>query len=244
MAAIGNVRAAIAAGAPTAPAIGAPGRPDLDFAGLGQLVDATLAALNGVGIGRDDRVAMVVPNGPEMATAFLAVASGTASAPLNPAYRADEFEFYIEDLKPKAVIVQAGMDSPVRAVASKLKVPLIELHPVEGPAGRFTLDVSALKPAAAAKPGPSQGPETALVLHTSGTTARPKIVPLSATNLAASARHIGAALRLAPSDRCLNIMPLFHIHGLIAAVLSSVAAGASVSCTPGFNALRFFAWLE
>ncbi|MBX9943392.1 MAG: acyl--CoA ligase [Reyranella sp.] len=233
------------AGAADAPAIGAPGRAWLTYAGLGKLVDDTLATLNGVGIGRGDRVAMVVPNGPEMAAAFIAVAAGTSSAPLNPAYRADEFEFYLDDLKPKAVIVQQGMDSPVRAVARKVGVPIIELVlAADGPAGLFTLDVSALGPAKAARPGPSQGTEIALVLHTSGTTARPKIVPLSAANLAASARHIGATLALSPADRCLNIMPLFHIHGLIAAVLSSLGAGAAVSCTPGFNALRFFAWLE
>ncbi len=101
------------AGKPDAPAIGAPGRPWLTYAGLKKLTDDTLAALNGVGIGRGDRVAMVAPNGPEMASSFIAVASGTTSAPLNPAYRADEFEFYLDDLKPKAVIVQQGMDSPV-----------------------------------------------------------------------------------------------------------------------------------
>ena len=68
-------------------------------------------------------------------------------------------------------------------------------------------------------------------------------MPLSQSNIAASARHIGATLRLTPADRCLNIMPLFHIHGLIAAVSSSLAAGAGVFCTPGFNALKFFSWL-
>jgi acyl-CoA synthetase (AMP-forming)/AMP-acid ligase II len=235
----------VSAGRPDAPAIGAPGRPWLAFAGLKKLVDDTLATLNGVGIGRGDRVAMVVPNGPEMATSFIAVASGTSSAPLNPAYRADEFEFYLDDLKPRACIVQKGMDSPVRAMAQKVGVPIIELVPTEGAAaGSFTLDVSALTPAKAAIPGISIDGEIALVLHTSGTTARPKIVPLSTANLAASARHIGTSLALTATDRCMNIMPLFHIHGLIAATLSSLGAGASVSCTPGFNALRFFSQLE
>lgn len=233
------------AGKPEAPAIGAPGRPWLTYAGLRQLTDGTLSALNGVGIGQGDRVAMVVPNGPEMASSFVAVASGATSAPLNPAYRADEFAFYLDDLKPKAVIIQQGMDSPVRAIAEKLEVPIIELIPtLDAPAGTFTLDVSTLKPGRAARPGPAEGAEIALVLHTSGTTARPKIVPLSTANLAASARHIAASLALSPADRCLNIMPLFHIHGLIAATLASLGAGAAVSCTPGFNALRFFAWLE
>ena len=72
------------AGKPDAPAIGAPGRPWLTYAGLKKLTDDTLAVLNGVGIGRGDRVAMVAPNGPEMASSFIAVASGTSSAPLNP----------------------------------------------------------------------------------------------------------------------------------------------------------------
>ena len=144
------------AGKPDAPAIGAPGRPWLTYGGLKKLTDDTLAALNAVGIGRGDRVAMVAPNGPEMASSFIAVASGTSSAPLNPAYRADEFEFYLDDLKPKAVIVQQGMDSPVRGMAEKVGVPIIELIPTaDGPAGSFTLDVSALKPAKAASPGTS-----------------------------------------------------------------------------------------
>ncbi len=84
----------------------------------------------------------------------------------------------------------------------------------------------------------------ALVLHTSGTTARPKIVPLTNGNLAASARHVGESLALGPNDVCLNIMPLFHIHGLVAAVMSSLRAGAGVCCTPGFNAFKFGEWLE
>jgi acyl-CoA synthetase (AMP-forming)/AMP-acid ligase II len=84
----------------------------------------------------------------------------------------------------------------------------------------------------------------ALVLHTSGTTSRPKIVPLTARNISASAQSIAATLALTPADRCLNIMPLFHIHGLIAATLASMAAGAYIACTPGFNAMRFFGWME
>ena len=85
--------------------------------------------------------------------------------------------------------------------------------------------------------------DTALILHTSGTTARPKIVPLSHANVVASARHITASLELGPGDLCLNVMPLFHIHGLIAALLASLAAGGAVCCTPGLNAFRFFSWL-
>ena len=238
-----TVAGLIAARVGDTPAIGAPGRAALRYADLRDLLQATTAQLNGAGIGRGDRVAIVLPNGPEMAAAFVAVAAGATAAPLNPAYRAEEFEFYLSDLNAKALIVEAGGDTPAIGVAEKLGVPVIRLTPAaDGPAGSFSLDCPSR--AAAAKPGPAGEDDVALVLHTSGTTSRPKIVPLSQRNVAASATNIANWLSLTPEDRCLNIMPLFHIHGLIAAVLSSLAAGGSVVCTPGFNALRFFAWLD
>ena len=227
---------------PSAAAIGAPGRGDLTYAELGALIGETAGALNGFGIGRNDAVAIVLPNGPEMATAFLGVAAAATAAPLNPGYREEEFEFYLTDLEARAVLVQVGEESPVRAVAERLGIGLIELQPADGPAGGYRLQ-SALA-GAPARAGMAEADDVALVLHTSGTTSRPKIVPLSQRNVCASARQIGETLALDRSDRCLNIMPLFHIHGLIAAVLSTVAAGGSVVCSPGFNALRFFGWLE
>ena len=134
-------------------------------------------------------------------------------------------------------------------MAGRLGIPVIELHAeADGPAGRFQLDTASLTGGAvpAAPPrqsGPAEAEDPALVLHTSGTTARPKIVPLTNANLAASARHIAASLALTPADTCLNVMPLFHIHGLVAAVLSSLRAGAAVCCTPGFNAFKFLDWV-
>jgi acyl-CoA synthetase (AMP-forming)/AMP-acid ligase II len=238
-----TLHALLARGAADAPAIGAPDRPPLSHGGLRDLAGRTLAALNAVGIGRGDRVAIVLPNGPDMATAFLTIGCGATTAPLNPAYRAEEFEFYLTDLRAKAVVVARGVESPVRAVAAAKGIPLIELLP-QTAAGAFTLDCGALCAAAAARPGLAEADDVALVLHTSGTTSRPKIVPLSQRNVTASAYHIGDILALTPDDVCLNIMPLFHIHGLIAAVLASVAAGGSVCCTPGFNAFKFFSWLD
>ncbi len=226
------------------PAIGAPGRTPLTYGGLAGLCAATVGDLNGVGIGAGDRVAIVLPNGPEMAACFVAVGSAATAAPLNPAYREEEFAFYIDDLSAKALIVMRGDETAARAAAMGLGTPIIELVPDgDGAAGAFSLDLSALSAAVASKPGPAGPGDTALVLHTSGTTARPKIVPLSGGNVSASARHIATSLALTQDDVCLNIMPLFHIHGLIAAVLSSLSAGATVTCAPGFNALRFFGLL-
>jgi len=237
----------LAIGADGAPALGAPGRPALDYRGLRSVVDGTLATLNALGIGRGDRVAIVLNNGPEMAACYMACASGVTSAPLNPAYRADEFEFYLQDLNARALIVEAGSASPAVAVAERLGVRLIDLvAAADGPAGAYTLVARDGKGAAAAAEhgGYAQPDDTSMVLHTSGTTSRPKIVPLSQRNLVASATHIGRTLRFTPADRGLNIMPLFHIHGLIAGVLAPLSAGSFVFCTPGFNALKFFAWMD
>ena len=236
----------LGAGADDAIAIGAPeGAPPLRYRALRALAERTIERLNALGVGRDDRVAIVLPNGPEMAAAFACIAAGATTAPLNPAYRAEEFEFYLNDLGARALVVGAGVDSPARAAAAKRGVPVIELraHPEQG-AGSFTLEPLGPADRRAARGGFGAGEDTALVLHTSGTTARPKIVPLLQRNVLATARHVVASLALVPDDVCLNVMPLFHIHGLMAATLSSLAAGAQVCCTPGFNALKYFAWLD
>jgi oxalate---CoA ligase len=231
----------LARGMDDAPAIGAPGRPWLSHGGLRALAARTVERLNAMGVGRNDRVGIVMPNGPEMAACFIAVACGATTAPLNPAYKEEEFDFYLSDLNAKALIVLKGWDSPARAVAAKRGIAVVELVPDEA-AGDFSLESDLA--GTPAQPGLAQPEDVALVLHTSGTTSRPKIVPLRQINIAASAYHIGESLQLTSADMCLNIMPLFHIHGLIAAVLSSVAAGAAVSCTPGFNAFKFFGQME
>lgn len=236
----------LATGADAAPAISAPSRKPLSFGALRQLIGLTLETLNNLGIGRNDRVAIVLPNGPEMATCYMACASGVASAPLNPAYRADEFEFYLSDLNARALIVEQGSTSPAIEVAAKLGVRVLDLVPqLDQGAGSFTLvprDTAAA--VATAQGGYAQPGDISMVLHTSGTTSRPKIVPLSQANLAASATNIRNTLQFTATDCGLNIMPLFHIHGLIAGVLAPLAAGSQVFCTPGFNALKFFAWMD
>lgn len=241
-----TLRDLLAAGADESTALTAPGGVPLTFGALRALVATTLATLNAMGIGRNERVGIVLPNGPEMATAFVSVASGATSAPLNPAYRADEFEFYLSDLGARALIVDAGSTSPAIEVARKLGVRIVELHarPERG-AGSFELrDTSGDAAATPASGGFAQPDDVALVLHTSGTTSRPKIVPLAQRNVCASARNIREFLALSATDRGLNIMPLFHIHGLIAGVLAPLSAGGQVCCTPGFNALKFFGWVE
>src|SRR5215216_2763874 len=233
-------------GADDAPALNAPGGVALSYRALRALTSKVASDLAAHGIGANDRVAIVLDNGPEMAAAFLSIASAATAAPLNPTYRAEEFEFYLTDLRAKLLVVGQGKESPSIQVAEKLGVPIARLvpHPERG-AGSFDLDFSAGATTAAPRSvTPPTPDDIALVLHTSGTTSRPKIVPLSHRNIAASAANIRRTLSLTANDRGLVIMPLFHIHGLIAALSAPLWAGGEVVCSPGFNALKFFGWLS
>ena len=234
-----NVFDLLSAGDPNAPAIIEPAGTTLTYAQLRQQVSHLAGQLNALGIGRNDRVALVLPNGPEAAIAFLAVAACSTAAPLNPAYREDEFRFYMDDLRAKALITLPDDAAPAHAAAANDVLRLA----LAGAPGTYELLAGGVAPKPV-DPTYAQPDDVALVLHTSGTTARPKIVPLLQRNLVVSAGNIMDALALTPDDRCLNVMPLFHIHGLMAALLASLGAGASVVTSPGFDAFRFFGWLE
>ena len=222
----------------------APGRPPLTYAALLRQVEATTALLRAAGINRRDRVAVVLPNGPEMAAATVAVICGAACAPLNPAYGAEEFRFYLSDLGAKALLLSADDPGPARAVAGELGIPCFDLAwRREDPAGIYTVAGRRDGSGSGPVPGP-QPDDVGLVLHTSGTTSRPKLVPLSHANLAALAKSVVPTLRLGIDDRCLNVLPLFHIHGIAGALLSTLVSGGSIACTPGYRDGQFVAWLD
>ncbi len=234
----------LASGAAGTTALGSPGARPLSFGALRSAIAQTAETLAARGIGPGDRVAIVLDNGPEMAVAFLSVASGATAAPLNPRYRAEEFEFYLTDLKARLLITAQGKSSPALDVAAKLGIPVCWLAAqADGGAGSFTLEFPDGPAKRDGKPRAATPDDVALVLHTSGTTSRPKIVPLLQRNLVASAGHIRATLGFSPADRGLCIMPLFHIHGLMTGLLAPLSAGGEVCCPPGFNALKFFAWM-
>ncbi len=229
----------LAAGRSESPAILSPGLEALSYGDLRAAVERLAGQLCSLGISRNDRVALVLPNGPGMAVTFLAVASCASAAPLNPKYREEEFRFYLEDLGAGALITHLGEVEEARAAAPDGTLQLT----LEGSGADLRFRHGEVVPAQA-EPEYAEPDDCALVLHTSGTTARPKIVPLAHDNLTASAGNIATSLALTESDRCLNVMPLFHIHGLIAGLLAPLSVGGAVACTPGFDAFRFFEWMD
>src|SRR5215831_12099460 len=216
------------------------GEPPLTYHRVFSRMKSLAATLHAMGIRRNDRVAVVLPAGSELAVAILAVTYCATCAPLNPAYSSDEFETYFVDLDVKALIIWRLPGSPARAIAQKLKISVLEIEPTRGPAvGDFD---SAPNESVTAQNVWARPEDVALVLHTSGTTSRPKIVPLTQANMCTSAGNIALSLELTMRDRCLNMMPLFHIHGLMT-LLASLWAGASV-CPVRFEPRSIFSDID
>jgi amino acid adenylation domain-containing protein len=226
--------------APGRNAILAPGATALTYGGLQGRANETLRALRGLGISRSDRVAVVLPNGSEAAVAITAVATAATCVPLNPALTADELQRYFSDLQLAALLTRADMGSPSRTIAQALGIAVIDLIPSPGEGiGAFKLLGSETRGAREAEPAAGSDND-AFVLLTSGTAARPKLVPLTHRNVCRSAHNAGAVLQLGPKDRLLSVLPLFHAHGLISGLLTAFAAGSSVVCIPAFEPDAFF----
>jgi oxalate---CoA ligase len=227
---------------PEAIAITSPGYEPITFGQLLHQVDCVIKWLTESGIARNDRIAIVMPNSAEMIAAFLGISCIGISAPINPRHRKQEIFSFLADLPATALVIQSGATLPATLAARERRVPVFEVAPAPNTICRFTLKGPALSSLSRHRlPKPN---DVALILHTSGTTSKPKKVLLTHGNLCASACSIGDSLRLTSTDRCLNVMPLFHIHGLVGALLSSLAARSSFVVAPDFDAGHFFNWMN
>lgn len=221
---------------PSHPAIVVAGGPRLTYKQLHDQVQRTAEALNRMGVARGDRVAMALPNGLEMLVSFLAAAVAATAAPLNPGYKTEEFKFFLDDTSAKALIVPAkGMEQARAAVEPSTSLIEVDLSQEGAVSISSASSYNSPVPATTAEPA-----DIALILHTSGTTSRPKRVPLSHNNLLASARTVAKTYRLTPDDVSLCVMPLFHVHGLVASALATLNSGGTVVLVERFNPLSFW----
>jgi len=228
--------------APDRRAILAPGRLPMTYGALWIQTRDVVRGLRSLGLGRTDRVAVVLPDGPEAAVAMVAVAAGAVCVPLNPGFTDDEYQRYFGELHLAALLTYAHSNSVSRRAAHTLGIPVIEVvtRPHDG-AGAF--GIVGQVPQRAADDEFASGIDDAFMLLTSGSTSRPKTVPLTHASVCLSACNVGTALELGSRDRLLSVLPLFHGHGLISGLLAALAAGSSVVSTPGFDATAFFGWL-
>ena len=211
----------------------------LTYTQVAARVEALAQRLAGLGVRRGDRVALALPNGPDVVLLLLAVtALGAAAAPLNPAYTATEYGFFLTDIAPRLMLIPASGAAAATAAAAAAGITVIGVRPAGDGPPELLADGQAATLPRAFEPG---GPEDiALILHTSGTTSRPKQVPLRQRNVMASARTIAAHYRLGPADVSFCVMPLFHIHGLVASTFAALGAGGAVIAPRRFTPQRFW----
>jgi acyl-CoA synthetase (AMP-forming)/AMP-acid ligase II len=203
------------------------------YGGLRNQVEAVASSLAASGIKRGDRVGMALPNGLPTIVGFLAASVAGTAAPLNPAYKEDEFRFYLEDTNARVLLLPPdGAEDARRAAGDRVPVMTIGMDA----AGVVSL-------AGAPEGAPLTSPavdDVALILHTSGSTGRPKRVPLSHANLSISARNVARSYALGSSDVSLCVMPLFHVHGLVASTLATLSSGGTVVVPGKFSPLSFW----
>ena len=216
-----------------------PGRNCLNYRDLWNHIQTVEQALHRAGIESGDVIATVLPNGPESITTFLAAAGIGSCAPLDPALTEDDYRYYFKRLETNSVILLAGGPSAALDAARSLGLRIVTVNPrLDQPAGIFELrDVDG-------NPNASLGRkiDAAVLLFTSATTDAAKLVPLTWSNLRAIAHNDSRALGLTREDRLLSLMPLFHLHGL-AAALTQLSVGGSVITAPGFDPNGFVGWL-
>jgi acyl-CoA synthetase (AMP-forming)/AMP-acid ligase II len=229
--------------APSAPALVSVDGGVIPWQQLLAQVEQTRATLSAFGLGAGDCVALLLPNGPVLAQTFLSVAACATCAPLNLAYSPDELAFYLRHLGARAIIISEAAPKSTIEVAVRAGITILKLQSGSPPYGMFDLLISESSPDEC-NAGPVTPDSIALLLHTSGTTASPKLVPLCHDSLLTSAHDTAAWLQLSPGDCCLNIMPLFHIHGLIGGLLSALVGGGSSVCPPDFQPEQFFPLAE
>jgi acyl-CoA synthetase (AMP-forming)/AMP-acid ligase II len=205
----------------------------ITYGGLRQQVRAVAQVLAAHGVGRGHRVGTALPNGLQTIVTFLAAAEAGTAAPLNPAYKEDEFRFYLDDTNARVLLLPpTGADDARRAAGDTVPVLTVDLD------ANGTVTLSGDK--AGAPYDPPAIDDVALILHTSGSTGRPKRVPLSHANLTISARNVAASYDLTSSDVSLCVMPLFHVHGLVASTLATLATGGTIVVPAKFSPLSFW----
>ena len=200
------------------------------------------AVLADAGVPPSPRVCVVLPNGTLLALSALGLMAVAAFAPLNPRLTQDEFAASFTDLDADVLVSLAGFAPAAHAAARQSGLCIIDADSD----GSWELTSTGDRTRSHRRTGAAadHGSGHALLLHTSGTTARPKLIGLSAENLVASARSVARTIEIGPGDRCLNVMPLFHIHGLVGVLLASVVSGASVRTTERFDPFAFASQLR
>lgn len=217
----------------------APGNKSMSYSELLLSIDETIDSLHRLGFLHTERIAIALPDSPEMQIMTLAVVSCAVCAPLNPRLAIEEMVSSLQELKAKAIVCMPC--EKIKEAAARLNIKVLEISPWDkNSRNMLQVDSSFPLPAYYSFPEPD---DIAFLLHTSGTTQKTKIVRLSQRSLCAAANYASKELDIVPGDRYLHVLPSFHLYGM-AQTLWALLSGITVISTPGFSIDDFFLWLK
>lgn len=223
---------------PDRPAVFSPDAAAISYSALFETAKAVTASFRAIGIEYRNRVAVVLPNGPELAAVLISVAAGAVCVPLNIKLSDDDWHRHLQELKVDALLTVHGVAPAAVQAASELHLEVIEAQSLD------QIQIGALDSTGTIPSDPldkmAKLDDDAFVLPTSGTTAWPKSVPLTHTNICHSMRNTGVSLELSGKDILLCPLPLHHAHGLISGLMATIGAGAGIVVMRSFVAVDFF----
>ena len=193
---------------------------------LAAQLDHFATALPGAGFGREARIAIALKDAPRAALAIVSVSCTAVAVPFDPNLTPVEINTRLKLLGVDAVIVLSGEDFAVRHSAEVSGIEIIQAAPV---AERELALIIAPEKALPASPTGPEPEAPAFILQSSGTTAAPKLIPYSHSNMLAAAARVKGWFNLDDNDRCLSINPAYYSHGLKLTVFAPLLSGGSVA---------------
>jgi len=228
---------------PHAEAIRAPGRRPLVYGELATHVRSISGQLAAQGFGREDRIALALPDEATTVTALLSITAVAIAAPLPSALPVREARRVLNGLRARALIVSSQGQVPAVQAAGELGLDVLELAPrPDGPAGIFELATP--RGLAAVSASPAAPGDVAFVLCTSGTTGEPRRVGISHAKFCGAGRDACRVWNLRADDRGFTVSPLFHLAALYHTLAYPLASGGSVFVGPGLDLQRFRDWFQ
>jgi acyl-coenzyme A synthetase/AMP-(fatty) acid ligase len=227
---------------PNAASVVATGFEPLSYRELLDYLGRISTCLSHAGFDRETRIAVALPSGPQAALAIVAVACTAVAVPMDLQLAAPEVDMRLAMLRARAVIVLRGSHSIVRSVAIRKNLTVIEATAEQS--NRLGLCFNAPRTGTPALLETPDREAPAFILQTSGTTAAPKLIPFSHSNMLAAANRVQSWFDLGPSDRCLSVSPIYYSHGLKLTVLAPLITGGSIAFPANPSTVDLDEWLN
>ncbi|WP_082646425.1 AMP-binding protein [Bradyrhizobium valentinum] len=239
---LGQVIGRTASSFPHQPAIVSATFAPLTYRDLQRQLDSIRRQLRLAGFDCNARIGVLMPNSTDAVLTIVAVACCSIAVPLDPRLSQAEIDQRLDMLRLNALLLPQGSASEARQAAELRRLPIIEAAPVgQGLLGLNIAVQVSNSPAIDAEPDPGS---PAFILQTSGTTAQPKLIPFSHSNMLAAAARLHSWFGLTHRDRCLSVSSPYYSHGLKVTVFTPLLTGGSIAVPANSAVVALDEWLD